>query len=64
MLSQCIRQTVVLIAHNKGAKDDLVTDGCAAKSALKQSKILVQATNGIANAARSSFTASRKARRG
>jgi hypothetical protein len=35
MLSQCIRQTVVLIAYDKGAKDDLVTDGCAAKSSLK-----------------------------
>jgi hypothetical protein len=35
MLLQCIRQTIVLIAHNKGAKDDLVMDGCAAKSSLK-----------------------------
>lgn len=64
MLSQCIHQTVALIAHDSGAREDLVMDRCSSKSLRKESTILARATNGIANAAGSSFTALRKARRG
>jgi hypothetical protein len=28
MLSQCIRQTIALIAHDSGAREDLVMDRC------------------------------------